>query len=93
MYTVLLEKRYSKQLRKLVSQKNFDFPLLLKVIKLLANGETLPAKYKDHALKGSLADYRELHVKHDLLLVYYKNETELMLVLVEVGTHGSLFGK
>jgi len=81
------------QLQKLSSKQNFDFPALQKVITLLENGGSVPAKYKDHALKGALANYRELHIKHDLLLMYVKNDTELILVLVAVGTHSSLFGK
>lgn len=93
MYTVFLEKRYIKQLKKLASQQNFDFRALQKVINILENGGIVPAKYKDHALKGALVNYRELHIKHDLLLMYLKNKDELILVLVAVGTHSSLFGK
>lgn len=37
--------------------------------------------------------YRECHIKDDLLLIYYKDKTVLVLVLVDIGTHHQLFGK
>lgn len=37
--------------------------------------------------------YRECHIKDDLLLIYYKDKTVLVLVLVSIGTHHQLFGK
>lgn len=40
------------------------------VIDLLALGEKLPAKYRDHKLQGELSAYRECHIKGDLFLIY-----------------------
>lgn len=92
MYSVVLEKQYCKQLKKLSSQKNFDLVALQKVIYLLEHDKQLPEKYKDHQLKGGLVRFRECHVKHDMLLVYIKNKKELVLILVAIGTHSALFG-
>ncbi|WP_156956469.1 type II toxin-antitoxin system YafQ family toxin [Stenoxybacter acetivorans] len=49
----------------------------------------LTEKYRDHQLTGNLKDYRECHVKPDLLLVYAKRGNELHLA--RLGTHSELF--
>ena len=33
--------------------------------------KSLPAKAKDHALKGAFKNYREFHISGDLLVIYY----------------------
>lgn len=62
------------------------------VIEILANGESLPQKYKDHALSGNFKGCRECHIRPDLLLIYRINNNILELALVEVGSHSELFG-
>ena len=57
---------------------------------MLAQGKKLPPEYKDHQLQGELQHYRECHIKGDLLLVYQIRKAELLLVLVEIGTHSYL---
>ena len=37
---------------------------------LIANDASLPAEWRDHALNGKCAGFRECHVKGDLLLLY-----------------------
>jgi mRNA interferase YafQ len=59
------------------------------VIYKLLNGITLDYKYKDHQLKGSLKEYRECHIKPDLLLVYKVEEN--VLILADIGSHSELF--
>ena len=39
---------------KLIKRRGYNIDLLETVINLLAAGETLPPKYKDHSLSGSL---------------------------------------
>lgn len=55
----------------------------------LANGETLPPSCREHPLKGDYAGTLECHAAPDLLLVYVRTETEL--VLFRVGSHAALF--
>ena len=61
-------------------------------IDILASGEKLPALYRDHKLTGELSDCRECHIKSDLLLIYKIEKNELILVLVNIGSHSELFG-
>jgi mRNA interferase YafQ len=58
---------------------------------LLADDKPLPEKNRDHALGGEWRDYRECHLKPDLLLIYRKPEPKV-LQLVRLGSHSELFG-
>lgn len=49
----------------------------------------LEDKYKDHQLKGNMKDFRECHIKPDLLLVYMIEDDTLKLV--DIGSHSELF--
>ncbi len=59
------------------------------VIKQLQLGETLPEKYVDHLLSGNWQNYRDCHVKPDLVLIY-KVESDA-LRLARIGSHSELF--
>ncbi len=61
------------------------------VIRMLAAGETLSAKYRDHALTGNYSSYRECHITLDWLLIYEIREKELLLILSRTGTRSDLF--
>ena len=74
--------------RKLTDEEESNY---IEVLYKLLNGEELPRKYKDHSLKGNLRDYRECHIKPDLLIVYKINGD--ILELVDIGTHSYLFDK
>ncbi|GAA6827399.1 type II toxin-antitoxin system mRNA interferase toxin, HP0892 family [Helicobacter pylori] len=70
-------KKFDKDLKILV-KNGFDLKLLYKVVENLAKEQPLDPKYKDHPLKGALKDFRECHLKPDLLLVYpIKNKKTL----------------
>ncbi len=61
----------------------------IEVVYNLLNGEPLEDKYKDHQLKGNMRDFRECHIKPDLLLIYrIENDA---LELVDIGSHSELF--
>ena len=61
------------------------------VIMLLKENKELLEKFKDHQLKGKLKEYRECHIRPDLLLIYKILENELILVLVDIGSHSYVF--
>ena len=68
-----------------------DLSKLQKVIEILAEEKTLPAKYKDHSLTGIYQDFRECHILPDWLLIYRIDKDILTLVLSRTGTHSDLF--
>ncbi len=91
MYTIVRTKKFQKSLRKLVKSgylKNREY--VEKVINLLKEDKKLPSKYKDHQLKGELKYYRECHIKGDLLLIYRIIDNDLVLLLVDIGSHSEL---
>ena len=91
-YEIILTSSLKKQL-KLMKKRNKNLDKLTKVVNTLASGEELDEKYKDHQLVNStrFKNCRECHIEPDWLLVYKKNENELILFLVETGTHSDLF--
>jgi mRNA interferase YafQ len=64
--------------------------LLVFALSLLAEDKALPEKNRDHALAGEWCDHRECHLKPDLLLIYRKEDAEV-LQLVRLGSHSELF--
>ena len=63
----------------------------LEIIEKLSKGEVLEQKYNDHKLKGNYSEYRECHIKPDLLLIYKKKKDILILTYVDLGSHSELF--
>jgi mRNA interferase YafQ len=61
-----------------------------KVVELLVNSETIPAKYRDHELKGKYSGIRELHLKPDDLLLYIRIHGE-KVTLMALGSHAEIF--
>ncbi|WP_455619163.1 type II toxin-antitoxin system YafQ family toxin [Eisenbergiella sp.] len=77
---------------KLAMKRGLKISLLEDIVSLLALGEPLPDKNKDHALSGDWVGHRECHIQPDWLLVYRVEENVLVLTLVRTGTHADLFG-
>ena len=91
-YEIVLSSIFKKQL-KLLKKRNKDLSKLTKVVNELANDKVLDTKYRDHQLLND-ARYkgcRECHIEPDWLLVYKKNNNDLILFLLETETHSDLF--
>ena len=56
---------------------------LFSIIERLANDELIEACYCDHALSGNWKDYRDCHIKPDLVLIYQKTK----LKIIRLGSH------
>ena len=76
---------------KLAEKQGLDMTELAKVITILANGDKLPDKYRDHELQGNYKGYRECHIEPDWLLIYKISSNILVLSLVRTGSHSRLF--
>ena len=74
-------------------KRGLKIELLEQVVALLAMGEPLPDKNRDHDLSGDWAGHRECHILPDWLLVYRIEDDVLVLTLARTGTHSDLFGK
>lgn len=93
MYAIRASSRYRSSYKHTRQWANFAVGELNTVINALARGEKLSAKYRDHELRGGHSGIRECHIKNDLLLLYQKHDNALVLLLVDIGTHSSLFKK
>lgn len=90
-YRVQWTSQFKKDYKAAMKRK-LDISELDRVIKLLAKGEELPAKYRDHALTGDWIGFRECHIRPDWLLIYYYLDEQLVLTLSRTGSHSELFG-
>lgn len=62
---------------------------LLGAVSLLAENIPLRENLRDHPLTGEWADYRDCHIKPDLVLIYRLPDPE-RLELVRLGSHSEL---
>lgn len=89
-YGIVLTSMFKKDL-KLAKKRGYDLSLLNVVVDMLAMGQPLAEKYKDHSLVGNYKGCRECHITPDWLLIYEISESELILYLTRTGTHSDLF--
>ena len=93
MYVAKPSRRYRKSLKHVSQYPNFVPEELDDLVIQLTRNVTLAPRYRDHELKGKYKGVRECHIRGDLLLLYQKRNDVLILLLVDIGTHASVFGK
>lgn len=91
LYDVVLTNKFKKQYSKIKKRSNFDKEELKKVIDILRKNELMPPKYKNHLLIPKSKSIWECHIQPDVLLEYTKNDKELILLLISIGSHSDLF--
>lgn len=91
-YSIKRSNHFKKQYKKILKQGK-DISKMETVIEMLASGESLDKKYKDHHLSDNkyYRGCRECHIESDWLLVYKIVNDELILYLIETGSHADLF--
>lgn len=62
---------------------------LTEVLDYLCYDKPLPLRYHDHALTGNWGDFRDCHIKPDLILIYRK-AGDNVLELVRLSSHSDL---
>ena len=68
--------------------------LIYDAIKILTNDGKLPKVYKPHKLKGKRKGQWECHINghnSDWLLVWEQNDSDLIMIMVNTGTHSDIF--
>ncbi len=84
--TSLFKKDYKQAIK-----RGWKIELLDEVIEMIAMGNTLSEKYRDHELTGNWRGHRECHIQPDWLLIYRIDEDVLVLTLTRTGSHSDLF--
>lgn len=85
-YSTLFKKSYKKCIKRGCDKNKFK-----EVITILADTGQLPKTFKPHALKGDYIGCMECHITPDWLLIWKQNNTDLILILVDTGSHSDLF--
>lgn len=91
MRTVKYTSRFKRDYRREKSGvlgKKLD-TLLAEVVDLLIADKPLSRRHVDHQLAGEWKDYRDCHIRPDLVLIYRLPDAET-LELVRLGSHSEL---
>lgn len=90
-YSLSYSNGFKKSLKKCY-KRGLDVEKLRKILDILVETGTLPAKYHPHKLSSKFNYAWECHIEPDWLLVWEQNDTELILLLIDTGTHSDIFG-
>ena len=91
-YKVIPSKRFEKDMKR-CQKRGYNMQLIKDAILLLAETGTLPSEYKPHQLQGDRKGQWECHIQPDWLLIWEQHDQELILVMLNTGTHSDLFSK
>lgn len=89
-YSLKTTRQFEKDLQR-CKKRGLPMEELWTAVQLLLETGTLPAKYRQHKLKGNYSGQWECHIRPDWLLVWEQNDTELRLLFLYTGTHADLF--
>lgn len=91
-YEIILTSAFKKELKN-IKKRNKDLSKLTEIVNKLANDIELDIKNRYHRLVNNLRfqNCRECHIEPDWLLVYKKDNNNLILFLIETGSHSDLF--
>lgn len=89
-YSISYTKKFEKSVRK-CRKRGWNIEKLSEAISILVDSGTLPAKYRPHKLSGEYSGIWECHIEPDWLLLWQQSDMELILMMVDTGTHSDLF--
>ncbi|MBQ3617908.1 MAG: type II toxin-antitoxin system YafQ family toxin [Bacteroidales bacterium] len=89
-YTINYSNRFDKDLKR-CEKRGYKIRLIVDAINLLATNGTLPPKYRPHKLSGTMEGIWECHIQSDWLMTWQQNDTELILLFLQTGTHSDLY--
>jgi len=89
MLQIVISNKCKKDLKR-AKKRGLDLDEFFAVVDMLQRQEALPARYRDYALTADRAGLRDCHIRPDWVLIYEVREAELVLLLVETGSHSDL---
>lgn len=88
--TLIATSQFKKDYKR-AKKRGLNMNELQVVLDMLCAEEVLEERYRDHALVGSYAGFRECHIRPDWLLVYAIDRGRLILTASRTGSHSDLF--
>ncbi|MDD9338981.1 type II toxin-antitoxin system YafQ family toxin [Providencia heimbachae] len=93
MFKIRVKSQFKKDLKKALSDKKRNIPLLKELIDThLSITGMVPDEYFPHSLKGNWRPCYECHVQPDFLLIWDVDYESNEIILVRCGSHSELFG-
>jgi len=89
-YKIETPSSFTKALKRCI-KRGLKYELFENVVKILAAEGSLPPKYRPHKLSGKYNGLWECHIQLDWLLIWRQDDTQLVLVMINTGTHSDLF--
>jgi len=89
-YSVDTTHRFEKALKKCI-KRGLKIEKFKEVLNILSTTGTLPATYRPHKLTGVYAGAWGCHIEPDRLLVWEQDDTRLILLMIDTGTHSDIF--
>jgi mRNA interferase YafQ len=91
MRTIEQSKQFKKDLKRERKGRHAKYlaEILEATLTLLVHDEQLPIAQRDHALSGKWQEFRDCHLRPDLVLIYRKTEPS-KLELLRLGSHSEL---
>ena len=90
MFLLKYSNRFKKDLKRYKHNKAV-LNELSNILDILAKGGKLPLKNYNHRLTGEFRDCFECHIGPDVLLIYKKERSEIIILLLRIGSHPELF--
>ena len=92
MYSIKFTGEFKRDMR-LCKKRGYDMELIREAIRILSVDGKLPKEFLPHQLHGNRKGQWECHIQPNWLLIWEQHDKELILVMLNTGTHSDLFEK
>ena len=89
-YTIRVTGTFKKSFKR-CQRRGLDEAIFVEAVSILSQTGNLPSKYSPHPLSGNYKGCMECHLQPDWLLIWKQDNEELILILVDTGSHSDLF--
>ena len=91
-YELHVTSQFKRDLKR-CKKRGLPLDELWRIIGQLLNDEQLEEKYHAHILSGDRKGLWECHIQPEWLLIWVKRDEELILIMLNTGSHSDLFSK
>ena len=88
MKAIFQTSQFKKDFKR-INKRGRDLSKFKEVVSIIAEGESLEVRHRDHALSGNWSGSRDCHIEPDWILIYRVDGENLFLE--RTGSHSDLF--